>query len=310
AKQSSDKIRKGFFGKDGSLNKARDESRTSARECGVMVLGIVGDDWCFDCKGERSVDGVCTCEEKGRCDMNVFASSVHGMSASPVLPFQEDSSHGPSREHKVSVSFCGQRSPCVWFEETEDQICGWCRVCGCTISGMGVGGTTEKREASLFKAHVQNVRHKFFRAMHILVSGLEIVKILVEVPDYVVGEFAQQLRFYATTLRSSADAVSLRDGEPTVLLKFIDTLVGELDVVSESRAVTFEEGGTGWFGSLDIFTHPNGAEEFHNTLTSVDPEVEVYSRSLRSSCLALQGLAPLLDVFPDSGPGAFSSAGF
>jgi len=101
-----------------------------------------------------------------------------------------------------------------------------------------------------------------------------------------------------------------RDGEPTVALNIIDTLVGELDVEITSRAVTFGEGGTGWFGSADFYTHPNGAEEFHNTLPSVDPEAEVFSRSLRISCLALQGLAPLLDVFPDSGPGGFSSAGF
>jgi len=66
-----------------------------------------------------------------------------------------------------------------------------------------------------------------------------------------------------------------RDGEPTVALNIIDTLVGELDVEITSRAVTFGEGGTGWFGSADFYTHPNGAEEFHNTLPSVDPEAEV-----------------------------------
>ena len=166
---------------------------------------ITGDLWCYECGSEKRAGEACICLGEGRCDLNVFASSVHGVSGSTFAdPFPE----GFSREHKVPMSFPGQQAPCVWREGTEDGISGWCRVCGVFVGGRNLEKVgREQREKSLWTQHTQCSEHRFYRAIENLHSGLQLVQTLRSNPDPAVDEFVGNLHMHVSALKLSAGAV-------------------------------------------------------------------------------------------------------
>ena len=226
------------FGHHGVLARLRIGSQNVSRACGVLLLldqaaasgvhmpaagehnkpflvstgksgratrfWLNGACWCYECGSGKDEGEVCKCGAKGRCDTDVFAPSVHGVSA---ISFADQFTTA-TREHDVSMSFLEQLSPCVWQVGTGQEICGWCRVCGIFIRGTDPKDVGyEQREKELWSQHTQCSEHKFFRGVEDVRSGLIIGGHLQSNPDSVVDTFLENLHKHILALVDSVDAV-------------------------------------------------------------------------------------------------------